>query len=266
MIHTMRRLAITERNRFLMIAAAVSLFMLMMVVVYDQIGTSSFKGMENVDSIAKGFDIRAFTSPHSVFANLIGIAIIHPLFLAMIGSIAIALGARSCAGELHDGTIELTLARPLSRRRYLVSYLAFNATAVAALLAAAFVTVPLVAIAIDSSGRLSASELFNTGVEAWIFFVCFATIATLISTVVRSRSAATTASIAVLVGTYFLEFFAKLWSPMEPFGYLSPFHYFIPTDTLLGQGIQWTDVAVLATISVVASALAVELFQRGDLA
>jgi ABC-2 type transport system permease protein len=267
MIATIRRLAATERLRVAMIGVGLSLFMLMIVVVFDQVGVNSFKGpTEDVPSITRGFDIRSFVDPDFMFANLIGVAYAHPLFLAMMGSICIGLGARSCAGELHDGTLELTLARPLSRSAYLVAYAGFiNVAALLLLTLVAFV-IPAGVWLVGLDVHVETSALVSTTFASWMLYATFGGLSILLSVFTSSRGQALLSGIALLVATYFIEFFARLWTKIEVLGYASPFHYYSPTDNLIGGGTEWRDIAVLAGICAAAYAGAFVRFARRDLA
>ena len=48
----------------------------------------------------------------------------HPLFLGASTLFLVGGGVRAIAGELEGGTLELVLARPVSRVRYLLSWVA----------------------------------------------------------------------------------------------------------------------------------------------
>lgn len=265
MIACLRRMARTERSRVLLISVAMTVWMFLLVVVYEQIGADAFKGTQDAGAISRGFDIRDFIDPDRVFANLIGLAMTHPLFLAIAGTIAIGLGARSCAGELQAGTLELTLSRRLSRTRFLVSYALFIALALALLMAIAAVVVLAAQSLLDTSGRIGVAAMLQAAAHGWLLFCSLAALAMLISTWSRSRSAAFTGSLAMLVAAYFLEFFSRLWTDIEALGRLSPFHYFLPTDTLLGEGVARGDALVLAATTAVALGAAIIRFERRDL-
>lgn len=264
MITILRRLLLTERRRMLVIAGTVMLFMLMMIVVYDEVGGNVVQ-TKDLGAMGKGFDIRAFIDPDSILANFIGIAMTHPLFLAIVGSIAIGFGARSCAGELEEGTLELTLARPVARRTHMLAYIAFINVAVLMLMMVTAASVLGFAEAFDVSGRIGVMAMLSASAHGWLLYSSFGALAMLISTLAGSRSAAMFSAIALLAGTYFIELFARMWSPIEKLGYVSPFHYYTPTDTLRGYGSEWADIAVLATIIVVANIAAVVHFDRRDL-
>src|SRR5262245_34358689 len=49
----------------------------------------------------------------------------HPATHALVTAVSITLGARAVAGEIENGVIELILAQPVSRFRYLAANLTF---------------------------------------------------------------------------------------------------------------------------------------------
>ena len=266
MIVTLRRLMVTERIRLGVVLAGLVAFQLLMVVVYDEVGDSVFAGLEGAGALARGFDIRHAITDDSVFANLIGVGFTHPLFLALLCTISVSLGARSCAGELHDGTIELTLAHPVRRTGFLLGYQLYMALAAAVALVLVTVTIPLAARALDTPGRIGLGAVAQTSAQAWLLIGALGGVAMLLSTWTSSRTAATLRATGVVVAMYFIEFFAKLWPDIAWLGRVSPFHYFAPTDTLQGAGMAWGDVAILAVMWIVPVVLALWQFQRRDVA
>jgi ABC-2 type transport system permease protein len=265
MIVSLRRLLHTERTRLLLVIAAVMLWNFLLLAVFKEAGAGVFKGTQDMGAISKGFDIRTFTNPDSITANLIAIAFTHPLFLAMAGSIALALGARSCAGEMQAGTLELTLSRPITRTSYLLSYMAFIALSLLVVMAVVGVTVLVAIPVLGTPGSVGTGAMVQACFQAWLLFWSLGALATLISTLSRSRSSAFMGSVVLLVGVYFLEFFARIWEPLEVVGPLSPFHFFNPTDTLLGLGVSWGDSLTLIGIAIGANLLALLQFGRRDL-
>lgn len=262
---SIKRLLRTERTRILIILTGVSVWMLMLLLVYQQAGIGVFKGSQDMGAISKGFDIRSFSSANNIFANLLGIAFTHPLFLALAGMISIGMAVRSCAGELQSGTLELTLSRPISRRAYLTSYIVFiNATLIAIMLVASFSIFagsPIIGV----EGRIESTDLLQTALGGFLLYSAIASVSLLLSVLARSRSTAMMGAITFLVVSYFAEFISRMWSTIEFAGYFSPFHYFHPTETLLGGGVDASQtIALLATI-VVANAIAVLRFERRDL-
>lgn len=261
----LRRMLTTERTRLVVLAAAMVVWFLLMMVVYNEAGLELFRGQAFDNALGKGFDLRQFASADNVLAQLVGLAYTHPLFLVMMSSVVVALGARSCAGELDAGTLELTLSRPLSRSRYLLTYWLFIVAATAVLLAISALAALGFASLLDVPGTLHAQRIGLTALNAWLMFSGFGSLVTLVSTLLHSRSSALFGGVAMVVAMYFLTFFARVWEPMEPFGRLSLFDYFPANDVMLGNGIEPTDAAALVSVSVVAIALAIWRFEHRDL-
>lgn len=260
----LRRMLITERVRLLVLCGAITLWFLLMMLVYRETGPKLFQQASDT-AMARGFNLRNFIDGDRVLAQLVGMAYTHPLFLVMMSTVVVALAARSCAGELEAGTIELTLARPIARRRYLLSYALFIALAAALLLAVSVIAANLFASALDVPGDMRATRVLVTGANALLLFLAIAGITMLASTLASSRGRALSAGIGMVVGMYFLTFFARAWEPLEPVGVLSLFHYFPATDVMLGYGVATRDIVVLGLVWVLATAAAVVRFERRDL-
>jgi ABC-2 type transport system permease protein len=70
-------------------------------------------------------------------------------------------------------------------------------------------------------------------------------------------------SVGVGVVTYLLNGFALIISWLEPYRYLSPFHYYADNDPL-SNGLDLTDSLVLIAVTAVLVGIAVVAFQRRD--
>src|SRR5262245_49491531 len=71
------------------------------------------------------------TMPGGSTAAILAFTWNHPATHALVTAVAITLGARAIAGEIENGVIELILAQPVSRIRYLVANLTFATLAMA---------------------------------------------------------------------------------------------------------------------------------------
>lgn len=260
----MQRFMRTERLRVLVLSIGVALWMLMLMVVYREVG-SDILGPELDNAIGQAFDIRRVVDPDLVLGQLLGMAYTHPMFLIIISAIVVTLGVRSCAGELEAGTLELTLARPVSRRRYLLSYMLFLNLATLLLIVVAAAAAWAFSGALDVLGSVHADRLSQVSLNAFLMFSGFGAICTLLSTLVSSRSAATFSSVGVIVAMYFLTLFSRVWEPVEPLGQLSLFTYLDATPIMFGEGLDMPNVAVLAAVVIVANAIALLRFERRDL-
>jgi ABC-2 type transport system permease protein len=191
---------------------------------------------------------------------------VHPIFLVLSALFAVSVGVRSVAGELEAGTLELTMARPLSRGRYLGTHLALLVPG-CALVALAYAIGALAGDrTFDAPGApLQPSRMLLAALESALLLLAIGTLAVLVSAYSSERGRALSWVLGITIGMYAANFLLVLWEPTRDLARLTFFWYFSPGATIQRGDVDWGDVAVLAGWSVAASAVAIWHFQRRDL-
>jgi ABC-type transport system involved in multi-copper enzyme maturation permease subunit len=189
----------------------------------------------------------------------------HPLAIAMIGIFAVGASATAVAGERARGTLEVLLARPISR---LAVY--------ASILAALMVTVVVVLAAIlggmigGSAMQGLADELdlgrlplvMLNGFGLWAAFTTFGLAA---SVSFDRPGPAIGLSLAYLLVNYFLEILGSLWADAAWTQDYSLFHHFDPGAILTGEAAV-VDLLIVFGAALVPLVYAIVVFPRRDLA
>jgi ABC-2 type transport system permease protein len=189
----------------------------------------------------------------------------HPLAIAMIGIFAVGASATAVAGERARGTLEVLLARPISR---LAVY--------ASILAALLVTVVVVLAAIlggmigGSAMQGLADELdlgrlplvMLNGFGLWAAFTTFGLAA---SVSFDRPGPAIGLSLAYLLVNYFLEILGSLWADAAWTQDYSLFHHFDPGAILTGEAAV-VDLLIVFGAALVPLVYAIIVFPRRDLA
>jgi ABC-2 type transport system permease protein len=176
---------------------------------------------------------------------------------------AIGAGARAIGGEEEQGTLDLLLANPISRRRLVVDKLAALAIEVATLGLVLWVSL-LVGVEIVGM-NVSASHLAGATASAALLAFAFGAIALFLGAATGRRAVAIGVAGAGAVAAYLVNSLAALVDFLEPARQSSPFYHYVASDPLrhgLGAG----HVAFLIAIGLVAAALAAIAFDRRDLA
>lgn len=201
-----------------------------------------------------------FTLPGSITLGLQ-----HPLAIAMVGIFAVGASATAVAGERATGTLEVLLARPISR-------LTLYASILGALLLAV-----LVVLGAILGGMIGGSALQNVtdeidlglmplvllnGFGMWAAFTTFSLAA---SVSFDRPGPAIGLSLAYLLANYFLEILGSLWTDAAWTQDYSLFHHFNPGQILTGDmsGIDLVIVFVAALVPII---YAIMVFPRRDLA
>lgn len=187
----------------------------------------------------------------------------HPfviLLIALAGAGSVLAGV---AGELERGPARLVLSRPVSR-----------VTLVASELAAAVLGVVTLGVAIFA-GQFLGSRLhgFDLDLGAYGLAVASLLLAGLAMTGIAALAAAwnerggaaTSLAIAVIAGSYLLDYLTQLWEPIRFLGPASLFHWYRPATVATTATLSLPEIAVLGGIFVVASAAAMVIFDRRNL-
>ena len=189
----------------------------------------------------------------------------HPLVLAFLGIFAVGTTTGAIAGERERGTLEVLLARPLSRRGLYVTV----AAAVVLLLAIELVAIlggQAVGIVVQNlTGEIDLGALplvFANGLLLWCAFAAFGLAA---SVSFDRHGPALGITLAFLLVNYFLEILGSLWTDVAWSQDYSLFHHFQPTELLTGKA-DPIDFAILGAAVVVPVVYALVVFPRRDLA
>ncbi|GIF01270.1 ABC transporter permease subunit [Paractinoplanes rishiriensis] len=185
-------------------------------------------------------------------------SLLGPLLLLMS---AITLIERTIARPEQDGSMELLLANPLSRRAFAWQRLAAAGAAVTVVAAVPMLLLMVIVPAIGIDIALSNVAAAGTGLVALVW--CFGGIAFLAGAVTGKRawvlaSAGTLAMIAFLA-----DAFAGMTASWQWLRWLSPFYYALGTDPL-HTGWHPAHLLVPVAVGALATAAGVVLFDRRD--
>jgi ABC-2 type transport system permease protein len=170
-------------------------------------------------------------------------------------------GTSALAGEEANGTLDVLLSQPISRRRLALEKIAAILVATLAITLIAclgwIVSVPLVDIDIAIADLMLATLNVAPITLAFAFLSMWAGVA------LPDRRVATGAVTAIAVGSFFLNYLAALVDSLQPVAWLSLFHYY-DLDILV-EGAGWWRIAVLIVAAVVFAAAAIHSFERREI-
>jgi ABC-type transport system involved in multi-copper enzyme maturation permease subunit len=257
-----------QRTKLIIVAAALTLWGALMPLVYSQLIDTPLgaRFKEMVDSglipaqLTQFGGGNIFTLPGSV-----ALGIIHPLAVAMVCVFAVGFAAAAVAGERQRGTLEVVLARPISRRMAYGSL--FGAMVVFLSLAILAVLVGTVASS-AIFGKLAELEIANVpllGLNAVLLYSALGSVALAASVSFDRLGPALGIGLGFTVVSYFLEILGSLWPDAEPLQPFSVFHYLDPQSVLDGKADPF-DFVVLTVVTLAGVAWSLVVFPRRDLA
>ncbi len=257
--HTWR----SQRVKLAAVALALAIWGFILPIVYGAFGID-FRALFESGIVPRQF---ASFGGGDIFSlsGSIALGFIHPITIILVSIFAVGFATAAVAGERQRGTLEVLLARPLSRRAVyatlLVVTLVFVALAVAAFIAGS-VGGALVAGVADELQPANLPALWLNGV---LLYGAFAALGLAASVSFDRLTPALAIVLAILVVMYFFQVLGSLWPDaafLEPW---SLFHYLQAKLVLDGRGAP-SDLVVLGAVAVLAIVYALAVFPRRDLA
>ena len=252
-----------QRTRVAVIAIALVVWSSLLPIIYATFG----RQMESL--IKSGIIPEAFMRMmgSSVFGldAAIALGVSHPIAIALQVVYPVGFAALAIAGERQNGTLEVLLSRPVSRRSVFLTLL-LAILGIAALTTAAMAAGTLIgAAAYGLTGDLVAGDEAFLYLNLVLLLAAFAGIALAASASFDRPGPAIGISLAVVLVGYLLEILGQLWPDAQGLQPISPFHYMRPFEILAGRG-QVSDLVVLIVVFGIAVAYALWRFPRRDLA
>jgi len=249
--------------KLLAVAAAAIGWGLLLPIIYTSF-SDAFRQLVNSGTIPK--QLLSFGSGN--FFTLPGaltIGLEHPLTIAFMGIFAVGSSVAAVAGERERGTLEVLLARPISRRTLYrtvaAALIVLLAVVMAALLGGQAIGIALQGLG-DQINLAYMPLVFLNGLMLWTAFAAFG----LAASVSFDRTApALGLTMAYLLVNYFLEILGSLWTDVAWSQQYSLFHHFQPGEILTGKA-DPLDFVILAVAIAIPVMFAVIVFPRRDLA
>jgi ABC-2 type transport system permease protein len=195
----------------------------------------------------------------------VALSLIHPVALILTSVFAIGFSTSAIAGERQRGTLEVLLARPISRRSLfltlLVSAWMFLGIALGALLAGCVAGTGAAGL----FAQLPARNMPLVWINALLLFGGFAAIGLAASSTFDRFAPALGWTLGIVVVMYVFEVLGSLWPDAAFLQKYSLFHYVQSKATLTGapSGINFL---ILSGVIAIAVVWGMTVFPRRDLA
>lgn len=211
--------------------------------------------------------VRSMVGPAlTSFAGMTALVLFEPLVILLLVLFAVYVASEP-AGDVEDGLVDLTLARPMPRHwlvtRSLLAMAGTAATLVLVLAAANVVSGRLLAPA--GVPGPSGATIFSLMGHLFMVTWCFGGVTLAVAT--RSRRRGTVLGVVTLaaISLFLVKVLGEFSRRFDWLRGLSPFDYFRGPEILLGTAPVAWNLTVLATIGAVGAAVAYWQFERRDL-
>jgi len=254
------------RWRLLAVAAGLAVWGFLLPVIYATFG-ADFRQLVEGGYFADLFDTFTAFGGGSVFTlnGSVALGFLHPIPIALVAVLAVGHPVAALAGERQRGTLEVLLARPISRRRVYATALATTTVLVVAALAANLAGVAAGALLFDVADQLEPVRLLLVWGNAVLLFATLGALALAASASFDRFVPALGVVLAFAIVSYAVELLGALWPDMAGLRPWSLFHYFQPAEVLAGDASPMDALVLAATLSA-AVAYGLWIFPRRDLA
>ena len=253
----------SQRIKILIVFVALTVWSALLPIVYGAFG-QTFR-----DIIESGIIPEELTQfgGGDIFtlSGSISLGAIHPISLILNSVFAVGFATAAIAGERQRGTLEVLLARPLSRRKIYVTLLVATLTFVAVGLLATMLGVTIGSTIAGVLDELPVDRLPLVWLNGFLLFASFAAIGLAASVSFDRLAPAIGVTLGVMVVMYCLEVLGSLWPAAEMLQPYSLFHYLKPKVVLNGAA-EPLDFAILGVVIAMAMGWALVVFPRRDLA
>lgn len=199
------------------------------------------------------------------FQGFVCLGYLHPIVIAAIVGVVIVIGTEPAA-EVERRFADLILARPVARHAIVTRSIVVLIVAIGLMLGLMFLGTWLGLVwfapepASWPSRRLVASLAANLGALAF----CWSGVTLAIASRARRRGVAGSIAGLLAFATFLVDYVARVWAPARQVAWLSPFHYYSPTELLLGRAIDWSSLWTLTGAGLAGFVLAYVFFSRRD--
>ena len=189
----------------------------------------------------------------------------HPVLLALIWSHAILLCARYPAGEIDQGTIDILLGWPVSRRAVWRAHTSVWLLSGVLVVGAALAGYGVATLSLEPAARPSGVRVAMAAVNLFALYLA-AGGATLVASSLASRQGhATGTGFAVVAGSFLLNFLVPYSKTADAVSFLGLMEYYRPALILRDGVLPLGDIVALVTVAAVFWVAGMEITARRDI-
>lgn len=219
------------------------------------------QSLEQLPESAKALfsDTGDFASPTGFLSSQI-----YYLMLPMLlGIMAISLGSSVIGKEEKEGTLELLLARPVSRDKLLIGKAATSVILVGVGALVSLAVTLILARIVDLS--VPEKNIVIATLACFLLATSFGAFAFLFASIGKVRSASIGIATLIALGGYIIASLSDLAKWLVWPSKALPFYYYRPGDILLGN-VQWQYMLILTFIAIGCLVVSLISFRKRDIA
>lgn len=180
----------------------------------------------------------------------------------LLGILAIGLGSSLIAREEQDKTIELLLARPISRSRLLMSKALAGTAVLAVVTIVGLITTVLISRLVDLD--VPSSTIALATLNCFLLALSFGALAFLLTTVGRARGASLGIAALIAIGGYLVSSLSGTVDWLKIPAKAFPFHYY-QSEAILRETYNWNNAIFFGAIILLCGVFSWLSFRRRDI-
>lgn len=189
----------------------------------------------------------------------------HPVVLTMFAIIAIIIPARHIAGEIENGTMEVLLAQPVSRKVMYFLVWVLSGFLLLILAASAVFGTSLAMWLYPQANVVSFTDLARLGTNQWLLMLSIFSLTIMLSAFSRESAKTVQQAAVIVLFFFFLDYFVKIWSDISILKYITLFTYFNTQKLVIAPEVYMSNILVLAGFSLIAGLIDYIKFLRRDI-
>jgi len=252
-----------QRTKLLVVCIAIAAWSVFLPVIYQSFGVQ-MKSLVDSGIIPKQLTNFGGGDVFSL-SGAVALGYVHPISIILLSVFAIGFTTSAVAGERQRGTLEVLLARPLSRRTVYATLLASVFVFVGLVLAAASIGTLIGSAIVGVVDELAVDRLPTLWLNGFLLWGAIAAIGLAASVSFDRLTPALGITMAIVVVSYFVDILGSLWPDAAGLQRYSLFHYLAARDILNGT-VDLVGFALLAAVAAIAIGFALIVFPRRDLA
>jgi ABC-2 type transport system permease protein len=253
----------SQRTKLLIVCVAMAAWNVFLPVIYQSFGIQ-MKSLVDSGIIPKQLTNFGGGDVFSL-EGAIALGYVHPISIILVSIFAVGFTTSAVAGERQRGTLEVLLARPLSRTRVYLTLLAAVLLFIGLVLVAASIGTVIGSALVGVLGELPVARLPLLWLNGMLLWGTFGAIGLAASVSFDRLTPALGITVAIVIAMYFLDILGSLWPDAKGLQPYSLFHYLASRDVLTGN-VNIAGLALLAVVGAVAIGVALVEFPRRDLA
>jgi ABC-2 type transport system permease protein len=198
-------------------------------------------------------------------SGVIALGFVHPFTLLLMGIMALGFPALAVAGERQRGTLEVLLARPISRRSLYATLYAAGLIFLGLLLAGQLLAGAVGAILVGVGSELESDQLPLLWLNGWLLWVAFMSFAFAASVASDRIGPALGVPLVFVLVNYLANAIGSIWPDASWLQDWSMFDLVKAQDVLAGD-LPASELTVLVAFTLACIAVALIVFPRRDLA